>query len=455
MQTSGAIVYIPLPDLTKQDNKLLEIKADNQLSITSEKTEGVNPVAEMLLSSSVYLYKEGDRAVNAVRKLNLINRRFSIHKHISPYNWLESQRLYTTNSHFENCEGNSARLGLAIALLLNASTSPTKHAIATGSLNEDIHKSSDVAIGVVGSIPEKLSLLLEKRKNNALTDKHLYFFTPKFYAKEGQSYPVADLPQVKELAALNIEVKPIEWLSEAAKILKADKARYSKEDKLIGFVAGIFASLILGFVLYQSWWHNPIPFKMLPGDALAEPFLVCTNRDNSAVKYHDLERDGSVPIFPMFAQENKDHNVSIGWKLQPEKTLLSNRYYVGFINLGNQSGFKAEFSANQSNKESTPMTVDVNAVFKEQWQMEEDSVAEDNFLLLVLQRTPIDANHLNEAFYAKFPEWRTPPSKELDTKKPPLDIAKARDFLLDEFPNNYVFPYKSIISNPPCIKSSF
>ena len=77
------------------------------------------------------------------------------------------------------------------------------------------------------------------------------------------------------------------------------------------------------------------------------------------------------------------------------------------------------------------------------WPMvEENSLAEDNVILVAFQRTPIDANQLRDQIKREFP----------DNKQ--LDVLQARDFLLPQFPGSYAFLYRSIIAQPPCIDLS-
>ncbi|MEQ1637769.1 MAG: hypothetical protein ABL903_13880 [Methylococcales bacterium] len=441
MQTLRSTVYIPLAEQSHQAGQLLEVYAETQRFGEAESDARAidrdwNIVAANLRAAS--LYSDGLHVVNAIRKFSLKPSRWNIYQHFKHYAWLDNQRLQVGNNHFENCEGSSAQLGLAIALLLNASDSPIRYALATGCLSTDKHADYDIAIASVSSVPEKLDLLIEKRHSNALPNIPLYCFTPKHYTMHGELYPVAELAQVKQLAALNIEVKPIAWLSEAAKLLKADRTRTLKQDKWLGVISGAIISLLLTIVLYFAWWHNPIHLQILPGKYNAEPFLVCSNHDNSAVSYHDLARDGSMPILPLFRTENAGHNVSIAWKLKPGKTFLSSRYYVAFIHLGEQTGYKV--ISKQPNS-AEDLTVAANQVLEWSWSMQEQSVKQqDNMLLIVLQRAPIAADELNQALAHRFPASKT------------LNVLQARDFLLPQFPGSYAFSYKSIASDAPCIK---
>ncbi|NOT84624.1 MAG: hypothetical protein HOP02_07575 [Methylococcaceae bacterium] len=371
MSTFRATVYVPLAELTHQNSQLLDVYAENQLfgeTVLDEKAmdKNWNFVAAPLRDAG--LYSEGLQVVSALRKLNLKPSFWAVYQRVKKYAWLDNQRLHAGNHHIENCEGNSAQLGLAIALLLNASASPIRYAIATGSLSLDKHKDFDIAIAAVANVPEKLDLLIEKRQANALPDLPLYCFTPTHYKFQGELHPVVDLAQVKQLAALNITVKPIAWLSEAVKLLKADSTRCLKQDKWANGILGVMGSVCAAALLYRTWVYYPIPIKILAGKHLAEPFLVCTNRDNSAVSYNDLARDGSTPIMPLFAAENSAYNVGIGWIVQPEKTPFSQQYYVAFIHLGEQTGYK--LIAKQPDN-AADITVVANEVLKWYWPMQE------------------------------------------------------------------------------------
>lgn len=437
MSNQRSTVYIPLVEQSHQNSQLLEVYAENTLSFDKKADEkNWSPVVASLRYAS--LYGEGLHVVNAIRKLDLKPSRWAIYQSVKNYAWLDKQRLYVGNNRFENCEGSSAQLGLAIALLLNASESPIRYAIATGGLSTEKYADYDVAIAEVGSVPEKLDLIIEKRQAKALPDVAMVCFTPRYYKKDGERYEVADLPQVKALAALNINVKPIEWLSAATNALKADKTRLLKQDKLINLTAGVVLGLLASFAVVKSWLDYPIPLQLLPGKHLAEPFMVCTNRDTSEVSYSDLERDGTASLLPLFSEKNTEYNIGLGWILQPTKTLpFSDRYYVAFIHLGEHTGYKI-FSATETGN----ITVAANEQLKWYWQMEEPAFEQDNVLLIVLNRTPIAADQIEQVLAKQFPDAKTN-----------LDVLQARNFLLPLFPGHYDFRYKSIIRDTPCLKS--
>lgn len=445
MHVLRSTVYIPLIELTDNEDQLLEIYCEKQrfgqseLDNKSLDKDWHFVVAEL---RRIGLYENGLLAVNSVRKLGLKIPFSALYQRLKKYAWLDNQRLHYVN--VLGCEGESSQLGLAIALLLNAGVSPIRYAIATGKLSNETQKNQymdyDVAIDSIMGVQQKLQLLIRKRKANKLPNESLYFFTP-YYQDKKEQYPVKDLAEIKELAALNINVKPIKWLSEAAKILHADKSRYLAQDKAILATTGMVSSLTLATLLYLSWWHSPIPVQILTGKNKAEPFLVCSNRDDSEVSYYELEQDGDMPLFPVFIKENIDYNVGIAWKLRATKTFLTTRYYVALIHLGEKTGLKI---INKDAETKKDIIVNADETFEKLWPMNEDFThKQDNILFLALQRTPIKVDEINQQFAMRF------------SKDKKLKILEARDFLLTQFSGSYYFLYKSILSEQPCIKHSF
>lgn len=441
MHKQRSTIFIPLAERSQQGGKLLEIYAEahNFGSIETDRTaqeKDWEVIAAPLKSAS--LYADGLHVVNAIRKFKLKAPRWSIYQRLQHYAWLNKQRLFVGNTQFENCEGHSAQLGLALALLLNASNSSIRYSIATGALSSDKHADYDVAIGAVASVPQKLDLIIQQRQSNSLPQQALYCFTPTHYIKDGELLPVAELAQIQHLAALDIQVKPIAWLSEAAQLLQANRASSIKKYQVLDAAALILCGLVVVLVAYFSWLQAAIPIKLLPGKTQAEPFLVCTNRDNTQVSYADLERDGSTPLLPLFAKENSEINVGLGWKLVPQATFWSKHYYVTFIHLGEHTGFKL---IHQYPDNAKAILAYPGEQLNWYWPMNEVAPqAQNNVLLILLQRTPIAAIDIEQALSEHFPDAKTS-----------LDVLQARDFLLPQFPGSYAFSYQSIIRDKPCI----
>lgn len=447
---SRSTVYIPLAELTHKNDQLLEVYAQDQGGITDSDKKAfekqLNLVAAPL--KDAYLYEPGVTAVSAVRKLKYKTPRWALYQRLNKnYPWISQQRLNYSGKSLES-EGDSAQLGLAIALLLNASDSPIQHAIATGSLNNEKPLDYDVAVGAVGSVPQKLDLIIQKRQANDLQDnKPLYCFTPVHYKDQqtGELKPVAELPQVNTLAALNITVKPIKSLGEAQAILNAHKTRCLVQDKLLGGLTGLgLAALLIGLG-YWSWLAQPIPLHMLPGKRLAQPFLVCTSSDNQSVQYHDLDNDGGIPVFPVLAEANPDYNVSLGFKLKAGKTLFSNQYHVALLHLGQRTGLKV---VTKTIKGGEAITIPADGMLAWNWIMEEGGKAQeqDNALLIKVQRQAFNAAELDKKFNERFPNLAT------HKKAQALDIVQASNWLSQTGGSQYTFFYKSVKRGSPCTR---
>jgi hypothetical protein len=99
----------------------------------------------------------------------------------------------------ELSEGNSAELGLALVLLMAASSSPYRQVIATGKLSgqTQLIRERDVKILPVSKLEEKFNLVIQQVTQGQLPrDKELLFFIPK-YCNQGESaVEVENRPEV-------------------------------------------------------------------------------------------------------------------------------------------------------------------------------------------------------------------------------------------------------------------
>ena len=444
MKKSLTDVYIPILDLkgTEAFHSLINVYCQQQyFGETAMDDRAIDKDWDVTAAQlrKYNLYEDGLLAVNSVRKLELKKPLFALFQHFRKYSYLDNQRLYS--KHVFRTEGESAQLGLALALLLNASNSQVTSVIATGKLSNEVRENpkhkNDTAVEEVGGIEKKLALVLSKRKSGDLgTAPLLYCFTP-VYLDANKQEKIATLPIIKDLAEVGIVVKPIAWLSEAAKVLQANTARYLLWDILCQGV--LIALVCLG--LDNAWWHNPIIIKIMPGDHHKdEPFFVCSTSANQ-YSFYDLKRDGGIPLFPLVSQENETFNFGLGIKLKPEKTILTSAYYAIFIHLGEKTGMLIIDKQGQ-NGQAISTTADAPPLFMNWPMLETNSPAEDNVLLVAFQRTPIEVNKLKAEFKQHFPEDK------------PLKVLEARDFLLPQFPGSYAFLYRSIIAQPPCIDLS-
>lgn len=156
------------------------------------------PIQELGLSAT------GFKAIDAVRRLELSRKR--------DFAWLEERRLYCSGK----CEGSSAELGFALALLLGDHSSEYD-IIATGALGG---LADHVSVDAVTKLPEKLQLVRQDKLQGRFSDKPVVVFTPLTYVNRfGEQARVAELVEAAELAAVGIRVVPIESLSAALDFL--------------------------------------------------------------------------------------------------------------------------------------------------------------------------------------------------------------------------------------------
>ena len=202
----------------------------------------------------VGLYKVGLQAASSVRKLGLTIPRLALYQQYHRQAYVERQRLHLAarkvtddwrQSLQSTIEGTSAELGLALALLLSASSARPQCVIATGRLGGQpagLLEFADVEVLKVNSLPEKLRLVTRLAEQHRLphSDKSepLLFFTPTHHDVNGQSVAVSDLPEVTALVRWGVKVIPITRLSEAARLLGAQRARWLPQDGRYWWVVG-------------------------------------------------------------------------------------------------------------------------------------------------------------------------------------------------------------------------
>ena len=374
------------------------------------------------------LYDSGCVATSAVHKLGLKKPKMAIYQWLKPQAWLEKQRLYLSYPEY-SVEGNSAELGLALVLLMAASGSPYRQVIATGALRgkngqTQLLREHDVKVWPVGKLEEKLKLVIQKvEKGELLRDKNLLFFIPKYYNQGETRIEVESLPEVQTLRTLGIQVVPIEWLSEAAKKLKADTARYLPQDLIFKWLMIALLVISLSWVSWVGWRDRAISMAFVtanPETLSAEPFLVCFKGEE--VRYQRIVREGIVPIVPTTS--------TLGWQIKIGEassfdSFLSQwfgyqGYYVAYLII-------SQFSAPKINR--IRIYPDKNWIWS--WKLNE--LEEDNKLILLAQRQPFNLRKLERLV-------KPPESK---TAQVPIDITKIANDIESQFPNGLYFTFKT------------
>ncbi len=270
-------------------SRLLEVYSEQSrfsdaLSDGKARDKNWDPIIAPLLPHK--LYPAGLNAVGKVRKFGLKKPFAAFYQWFKPQAWIEQQRLRCADGQGPT-EGSSAELGLALALLMGAAGSKEMHVIATGRLapklaGEALHnKDFDVKIYPVGSLLEKLRLVRELANAGKLPGAPLRFFIPDTgYAAGNTAVPVREHGEMQqlitELAALNVQVIPIAWLSEAANILKIGKARVLFLDQMLRGLLAVSIIVLAGWSSYVWWRDRPIELVFLPdGEG---PFIACVKK---------------------------------------------------------------------------------------------------------------------------------------------------------------------------------
>ncbi|WP_445372339.1 hypothetical protein ACH518_06765 [Methylomonas sp. HW2-6] len=439
-------VFIPLKNLSRHHHTLLEIYAEDQPhgGSTSDREakavdKGWNIVAAPLMASG--LYADGLSVVNAIRRFPL-QPAWSILGWTRRANWLDRQRLYVA-SQPENIEGDSAQLGLAIALLMNGSAGPHRFAIATGRLNGGRFIANDIGIDEVNGIPEKLDIVIDACNIGRFPKQALYFFTPKTFSRNDEKIAVLSLPQIGTLQALGITVCAIDTLSEAQKWLGAHRLRISAAERRINLVAKFTAVLLGLWLTGYAWLQTPIDLKLLaPKVGMAKaPFLVCTSDapNGRSVKYLDLPRDGSMPLLPLLAENTRHAEVRLGLLLRAEDSLLPIDYYLALVNYGEKTGLNI-MSTRQDSPPPNTIRIGPGQATPLEWVMKEPAQAENDVFIVLIQHLPFSASEIESQFHSRFPYDGPPPS-----------VSAVMNFFQADFPVGYSFFYQSSNDDPTCI----
>jgi len=194
--------FVKIPTIANEQNsRLIEVYSSMAGAIPDAqiKLSGKNISSITLGLMPHGLATTGQDVVDRVRI-------FLMSQHLNA-DWIDAQRLYSIG----RCEGDSIKLGLAIALLLHDQHDQGSDIIATGTLGG--HKGV-ITVEPVSQVAEKFQLVLKERQANTLDAKHIVFFTPTRYLDgNGIEQPISDFQdEIDKLASVGIEVKPIDHL---------------------------------------------------------------------------------------------------------------------------------------------------------------------------------------------------------------------------------------------------
>jgi hypothetical protein len=232
-----ATVYIPVVVRSGEgSHRLLHVHADRAGSLQGrEFTDPAGDANKAGFSALQYrlrarlrdfgLYEPATAALKAVRALGTPLSRAAWYQRLRPgrrEQWLERLDIDIANPVPGITETGSATLGLALLMLMQGAGSRTRRVIATGSLDvgQDGRRRGDgIRVVPVGHLYEKLQLVMGLGRQST----PLLFFTPPTALDgAGNAVPLSPAhpllgPEIRALEALNIHLRPVASLADAAR----------------------------------------------------------------------------------------------------------------------------------------------------------------------------------------------------------------------------------------------
>ncbi len=413
-------------------------------------------VAAPLRVSSPVLYKSGCTAVNAIRKLQIKRPLWGLYQHFKPDAALEAQRLYSVNVSGPT-EGNSAELGLAIALAANLFDVTNCIIVATGALSATsvsqstpLIRQGDVKIHPVSQLKNKLTALEEDISNGVFSEmiqsKSMLVFTPKYIREDDNEIEVDQIPEVQRLRSLGVFVIPVNWLSEVLNALQAYQTRYLFQDRLILTFLGLFFVFSVTYFSWVNWNKSHIPMQFVqagPYEIPAEPFELCKLGKLQYAKA--LEKQYSIPVISVAS--------TLAWKSMigdPNSMdaffahhLGYQGYFIIVIVVSELSPITFDYMRNDHT--NSPLRISPGEFF-EGWIKLNDT-AEVNVLMLLAQRfETVDIEQLREQFNERFLV-----SNVGYIQKTPLNVDAVSDFFTRLVPGTLSYPFLTVMEQSKCV----
>ena len=283
-------VYIPV--VVRADDgphRLLHLYADRTASFPGDPSAGspdrdankagLDPMQHRLRTRlhDVGLYVPATAALKAVRALAMRPPVLALYQRLRREpQWLEHLEIDLINPTHGITEPDSATLGLALLMLMQGAGTRTRRVLATGTIvvSPDERRAGDgIRVAPVGHLYEKLQLALAMGKQK----EPLLFFVPNT-ENDGSLTRDDPLlgPEIQALENLNIRVRPVATLLDAATALGISRGRLVPRDLL---VVGLLLLAVL--VAGASWWlSRPVALTLVPyqdthsGASLPSPFRV-------------------------------------------------------------------------------------------------------------------------------------------------------------------------------------
>ncbi len=346
MNPKNPTVLIPLVDLGAGGNDtFLEIYSTRKHDADADKKAWImalDPVVAPLFPFS--LYTMGLSALSRVRKYGLRKPFAALYQKFNPQAALNQQRLHCATPIAAKIDGESGELGMALCLMMGATQSPHSNIIATGRLTPKLdgeaeyQNTHDAKVYPISGLEKKLRLVKKNAEKNSLNHNTRYFFIPEVLhdgtlVKDDETIQAL----IKDLQALNIEVKAVACLSDAAKVLRVEKTRHLWGDLIINFVLAITITLGGGWSAYEWWKGRKIELEFLPADEVTTPetapFEACLQ---DIVTSSGTDIGMYDKVFPLERGEYKltiPSKSILGWKLKIKNINLIDEwlYKYGFF----------------------------------------------------------------------------------------------------------------------------
>lgn len=443
-------VFIPVVrqrragDPEDQAGELLEIYSTADEAPTPDERarlegKGLEPTVADLRRSPP-LYEAGVAAVAAYRKLSPRAPLWALYQRLRPGSALREQQLRLVNARGPT-EGQSAELGLALALFMTASASRVRCVFATGALSRLQHpgeltrnpwRSDDIEIAEVAGLSVKLGLIRDAVKAGKLDalrrEGQVLCITPATCA----GGCVSDLPEARELVASGVRLIAVTWLSEAVTAIGAQRTRTTRADRWLVSALLLLSLTAIAVRAGAGIVNAPIPLTFHAGatELVAQPYVSCVGGEARPLAVRGPRK--LIPTGATLAWQ-----VEIGNGEQARASLLRTwgwpDYHLTHVLL-------SETSPTKVNSDSAPAAPGETIEFW--WDL--DATPETMALVVLATRfRSLDGDEVMNALRARFPAHFGP-------RQEPLDITEAVNFVRQLAPGNLSFVFESRVMPNRC-----
>lgn len=402
-------VIIPLVTRASATGELLDIYCEASFTTEEDKKDrgnGMNPVTEGL--RNLNLHKQGRQAFAATEKLLPAQAKQQLN--------LTARKIKYGNFLANIDEGDSAGLGIALALLMNAGNCAMSTVIASGTIEIDVGDNRfDANIGAVRDLPQKFAVVLAK---SILSDGAVFFIPA---ANVAEDDTLLESETVKSLEALRITIFPVATLREAAEYLKIPIAGRNKPPvKFYWLALVVLVFAISGFSLDLLPAQQRLTVNFV---AETSPFIVC-NPSGRFPTYKKLAVSGLTPLASV--------QDTLGWHLQVDAIDKNSVYFLAVAFVGEQSGLKL-LPINKQSDFQRDLRVDE----KWSWIHQLDNKAEAGVLIFMVKQERFDLTKLREKFSAQFAHN-------------PYNVSLAQDFLKHQADASQVYFFETTQQTSVC-----